>query len=153
MTFAACARLGVPATTAAPIGMGVALLNFLPGGMSFEEYFRLEGRSEAEMALRFLAGLTPAMLQRSYLVDRSRVALARGAGPSTPMACQLCAGVAATETLKLILRRGEVVSAPYGLHFDAYRNKYKKTWRPWGNANPLQKLLMRLIARQLAAKD
>src|SRR5690606_10083684 len=39
MTFGACARLGVPATTAAPIGMGVALLNFLPDGMSFEDYF------------------------------------------------------------------------------------------------------------------
>jgi tRNA A37 threonylcarbamoyladenosine dehydratase len=34
-TFAACARLGIPATTAAPLGMGAALLNFLPGKMTF----------------------------------------------------------------------------------------------------------------------
>ncbi|HLU76544.1 MAG TPA: ThiF family adenylyltransferase [Burkholderiales bacterium] len=152
MTFGACARLGVPATTAAPIGMGVALLNFLPDGMSFEDYFRLEGLSEAEMALHFLAGLTPAMLQRSYLVHQAAVKLERGAGPSTPMACQLCAGVAATETLKIILRRGKVVAAPTALHFDAYRCRYVRTWRPGGNANPLQKLLMRLIARQLARR-
>ena len=149
LTFDACARLRVPATTAAPIGMGVALLNFMPGGMSFEDYFRLEGLSEAEMALHFLAGLTPSMLQRTYLMQREAVRLARGAGPSTPMACQLCAGVAATETLKIILRRGDVVAVPRGLHFDAYRCKYTRTWRPGGNANPLQKMLMWIIARQL----
>ena len=28
--FGACARLGIPATTVAPLGMGAALLNFLP---------------------------------------------------------------------------------------------------------------------------
>ena len=31
-TFAACARLRVPAVTAAPLGMGAAVLNFLPAG-------------------------------------------------------------------------------------------------------------------------
>lgn len=152
LTFAACARLRVPATTAAPIGMGVALLNFMPGGMSFEDYFGLDGHDEAEQALRFLAGLTPSMLQRAYLVEQGAVRLARGAGPSTPMACQLCAGVAATETLKILLGRGPVVRAPRGLHFDAYRCRYTSTWRPGGNANPLQQLLMRLIARQLARR-
>ncbi|KAK0357970.1 hypothetical protein LTR94_037255, partial [Friedmanniomyces endolithicus] len=35
-TFAACARLGIPATTGAPLGMGTALLNFMPGKMTFE---------------------------------------------------------------------------------------------------------------------
>ena len=30
--FARCAELGIPAITAAPLGMGVALINFLPGG-------------------------------------------------------------------------------------------------------------------------
>ncbi|MHB1287496.1 MAG: ThiF family adenylyltransferase, partial [Leptospirales bacterium] len=33
--FSACHRQGIPATTAAPLGMGAALLNFIPGGMSF----------------------------------------------------------------------------------------------------------------------
>ena len=36
-TFAACARFGIPATTAAPLGMGTAVLNSLPGRMGFEE--------------------------------------------------------------------------------------------------------------------
>ena len=30
--------------------MGVAHLNFLPGGMTFEEYFRMEGQPESEQA-------------------------------------------------------------------------------------------------------
>jgi ThiF family len=38
-TYAACARLGVPTTIAVPLGMGVSALTFLPGGMTFEEFF------------------------------------------------------------------------------------------------------------------
>jgi molybdopterin/thiamine biosynthesis adenylyltransferase len=148
-TFAACARRAVPAVTSAPIGMGVAHLTFLPGGMTFEEYFRLEGLPESEQALRFLLGLSPAMLQRSYLVDRARVNFDEHRGPSTAMACQLCAGVAATEALKILLGRGKVLAAPWGMHFDAYRGKFVKTWRPGGNNNPLQRLALAIARRSL----
>lgn len=151
-TFGACARLGVPATTAAPLGMGVAVLNFLPGKMTFEEYFGFEGQPEAEKALRFLLGLSPSMLQRNYLADRSRVDFAARTGPSTPMACQLCAGVAATEILKILLKRGPIWAAPFGIHFDAYRCRMKRTWRPGGYRNPLQRLSIVLARRYLAAK-
>jgi len=146
--FAACAELGIPAVTAAPLGMGVALLNFLPGKMTFEEYFRLEGRSEEEQLLRFLLGLSPAMLQTRYLVDPSAVNLAAHRGPSTPMACELCAGVAATQALKILLGRGKAIAAPWGLHFDAYRNKMVTTWRPWGNRNPIQQLGLAVARRR-----
>lgn len=149
-TFAACARLTVPAVTSAPMGMGVAHLNFLPGGMTFEEYFRMEGQPEFEQALRFLLGLSPAMLQRAYLVDPTRVNLREHRGPSTAMACQLCAGMAATEALKILLGRGKVRAAPHGLHFDAYRGKLVKTWRPGGNNNPIQRLALAIARRQLA---
>jgi len=149
-TFAACARLGVPATTAAPLGMGVASLTFLPGRMTFEEYFRLEGHPEEEQAVRLLLGLSPAMLQRSYLADRSRVDFAAKRGPSTVMACQLCAGVAATEALKILLGRGRVYAAPWGLQYDAYRQKFVRTWRPLGNRNPLQQIALAIARRQLA---
>jgi hypothetical protein len=150
LTFAACARLQLPAVTAAPLGMGVALLNFMPGQMSFEEYFRLEGHNEFEQGLRFLLGLSPAMLQRAYVADPSQVKLAEHRGPSTVMACQLCAGVAAVEALKILLRRGPVAAAPWGLHFDAYRNTLRKTWRPWGNRNPIQRIALMIARRQLA---
>ena len=71
--------------------------------MSFEDYFGFAGCDELEMAIRFLVGLSPAMLQRGYVADMSRIDLARRKGPSSIAACQLCAGVAAVEALKLIL--------------------------------------------------
>lgn len=147
--FSACAAKGIPAVTAAPLGMGAAVLNFLPGGMSFDDYFRLDDGSEAEQAVRFLMGLAPARLQMGYLADPSAVDLANRRGPSTIMACQLCAGVAATEALKILLRRGPLRAAPRGYHFDAYRNKLALTWRPGGNRNPLQRVLIALAKRKL----
>lgn len=147
--FAACAAKGIPAVTAAPLGMGVAVLNFLPGGMSFDDYFRLDDGTEAEKPLRFLMGLAPARLQMGYLVDPSAVDLVNHKGPSTIMACQLCAGVAATEVMKILLDRGSVRMAPKGYHFDAYRNKLALTSRPGGNRNPLQRLAIALAKRKL----
>lgn len=151
--FAACARRGVPAVTVAPLGMGAALLTFLPGRMTFEEYFRWNGCSNDEKAIRFLVGLAPSMLQRKYLVDRSAVDLHLHRGPSTPMACELCAGIAATEVLKILLGRGQVIAAPRGLHFDAYRNVLARTWRPGGNRNPLQLATIAVAKRLLATKS
>src|SRR5438876_8807606 len=148
-TFAACARLGVPAITAAPLGMGAALLNFLPGRMTFEEYFRLDGLSEEDQAIRLLIGLSPAMLQRRYLADLRAVDLAAHKVPSTAIACQICAGIAATEALKLMLKRGKVYAAPVSLQFDAYRGKLKRTWRPWGNRSPWQRIAIAIARRQL----
>jgi len=149
-TYAACHRLGVSTTIAVPLGMGASSLTFLPGGMSFEEYFCLEGCSELEQGIRFLVGVSPAMLQRKYVADPTQVDLAGRRGPSTPMACQLCAGVACTEALKILLSRGKVLAAPWGFHFDAYRNKYVKTWRPGGNRNRIQRLMIAIIRRRLA---
>lgn len=147
--FAACAAKGIPAVTAAPLGMGAAVLNFLPGSMSFDDYFRLNDGTEAEKPLRFLMGLAPARLQMGYLVDPSTVDLANRKGPSTIMACQLCAGVAATEALKILLGRGPLRSAPRGYHFDAFRNQLALTWRPGGNRNPVQRVLIALAKRKL----
>jgi molybdopterin/thiamine biosynthesis adenylyltransferase/nitroreductase len=152
--FARCAELGIPALTAAPIGMGAAWLAFVPGGMSFERYFRLKGHPETEQYLRFLVGLTPKGLHRRYLVDPSRIDLAARTGPSTVAACQLCAGVTAVAALKLLLRRGEVRPAPYHHHFDAYRGRLATSWLPRGNAGPLQRLKLaagRRMMRRLEA--
>ena len=149
MTFAACERKGIPVVTAAPLGLGTALLVFGPGGMPFEDYFGFEGCDEMEMAIRFLVGLSPAMLQRGYVVDMSRINLAERRGPSCIASCQLCAGVAAVEVLKLALNRQGVKLAPWGSQFDAYRMRYVKTWRPGGHRNPLQRLMQFLVTQQL----
>jgi hypothetical protein len=67
------------------------------------------------------------------------------------MACELCAGIAATEALKILLGRGKVYAAPTGVQFDAYRNRLVRTWRPGGNRHPLQRLVLEIARRQLRA--
>jgi hypothetical protein len=97
-----------------------------------------------------VVGLAPAGLHRPYLVVPSAVNFAERRGPSTIMACQLCAGIAATEALKILLGRGDVLAAPHGMQFDAYRNKLVRTWRPGGNNNPIQRLAIMIGKRAFA---
>ncbi|MEW6983594.1 ThiF family adenylyltransferase [Colwelliaceae bacterium 6471] len=150
--FKKCYEKNIPVITAAPLGMGCAFLCFMPGKMTYEEYFRFEDKkTEEEQLIQFLIGLSPAMLQRNYLVDESRVSFKEKRGPSTPMAVNLCAGIAETYALKILLNRGPIVCAPRGLHFDAYRNKFVKTWRPFGNAGILPKIMFK-IAKKVVAK-
>ena len=145
MVFAKCREKGIPALTAAPLGMGVAFLYFSPHGMSFEDYFKVQGHAQQEQYARFIAGLSPAMLNRDYLVAPEAVNFQEKRGPSTIMACDLCAGFMGTSVLKVLLGRGTIKAAPWGLHFDAYHQKLKTTWRPMGNSNPLQQLLLKFI--------
>lgn len=149
LVYERCAALGIPAATAAPLGMGAALMTFLPGRMTFDEYFGFGAGDEEELALRFFVGLAPAVLQRTYLMDPSRVDMRSHRGPSTPMACQLCAGLVGTEVLKLILHRGRVFAAPWVLQYDAYRSRLVKSWRPWGHRNPLLRLAAWVARRRL----
>lgn len=148
--FAACAKRNIPAITVAPLGMGAALLNFLPGKMTFEDYFGFAQNTQLEKAIRFFVGLAPARLHMGYLVDPSRIDLSNRKGPSTAMGCMLCAGVAGTEALKILLGRGNVYSAPWGIHFDAFKNKLSRTWRPGGNnGNLMQKMALSIVRRRL----
>ena len=133
MVFAKCRKKAIPALTAAPLGM------------SFEDYFKVEGQESREQYARFIAGLSPAMVQRDYLVAPEAVNFDEKRGPSTIMACDLCAGVMGTSVLKVLLGRGSIKAVPWGMHFDAYHQKLKFTWRPFGNSNPLQRLLLKFI--------
>lgn len=150
-TFARCRELGIPALTAAPIGMGVGLLAFLPNGMSFEEYFRLEGQPEQEQYLRFLMGVAPRGLHRTYLVDPTRVDLANHRGPSTGAACLLCSGAIASYAVRILLLRQGVEAAPVHHHYDAYRQRYVSTRLRRGNAGPLQRLKLSVARRMFLA--
>jgi len=147
--FARCRALGIPAVTAAPMGMGTAFLAFLPGGMSFEDYFCLDGHSFEDQVLKFIVGVSPSMQQRHYLLASRSVDLFEKKVPSTAIGIELAAGVACANAVKLLLGRGDVVAAPRGLHFDAFRNSLKRTWRPFGNRHPLQRLMFWYMRRRL----
>lgn len=147
--FRRCHEKGIPAITAAPMGMGTAFLIFMPGGMTFEEYFCLDGLSKEDQIIKFVIGVSPSVQQRHYLVDRSSVNFLTQKAPSTCMGISLAAGVLCTNVLKLLLNRGEIVCVPRGVHFDAYRNRLIKTYRPWGNRNPLQKYMFWRVKKLL----
>ncbi len=150
LVFRKCADKGIPVITTGPIGFGVAMLCFMPGSMDFDEYFGFSKcHSKQEKLLKFMVGLTPALLQRDYLVDPSRADFAAEKGPSVIMGVKLCAGVNATNVLKILLNRGDIICAPHGLHFDAYKNKLVKTWCPFGNDGLLQRIKYQIAKRVL----
>lgn len=136
--FARCRELGIPAMTAAPVGMGVAFLLFTKDGMPFEDYFRFEGKSELRQYINFLMGLAPSGMHRAYLVDPARLDVARRKAPSTMIGVQLCASFTAAQAVKFLLGRGEVKPAPFHYHFDSYLNIFK-AGRRRGNNGLLQR--------------
>lgn len=147
--FARCRELGIPAITAAPIGMGVGYLVFTPHGMSFEQYFQFEGQPPEEQFLHFLMGLVPRGMHRAYLVDPARINLAARRGPSTSAAVALCAGVTGALAVRLLLDRGGVKSAPWHYHFDAYLGRFAITRLRFGLAGPLQRAKLALARRAI----
>jgi sulfur-carrier protein adenylyltransferase/sulfurtransferase len=148
---ARCRALGIPVVNAAPLGMGTGFLIFTPGGMSFEEWFDLDGLSEEQQYVSYLVGMAPSAFHRGYLVDPSRVDLRGHRGPSTVAGCELCAAVASVEAVKLLLLRGPMRAAPYYHHFDAYRGRWVVKKLHGGNRHPVQRLKIALT-RRLAAR-
>ena len=59
----------------------------------------------------------------------------------------LCAGMAAAESMKLLLQRGTVMSAPQLQQFDADKCKYATGAVRWGNRGPLQRAELWLFRR------
>ncbi|HSS14037.1 MAG TPA: ThiF family adenylyltransferase [Rhizomicrobium sp.] len=155
-TFARCRELGIPAMTAAPVGMGVAFLLFTADGMTFEDYFRFEGKSELRQYINFLMGLSPSGMHRSYLVEPARLDIARRKAPSTIIGAQLCASFTAAQTVKFLLGRGPVKPAPFHYHFDSYLNIFKAGPRR-GNNGLLQRwkgdAVERALKKQLGSNS
>lgn len=151
--FAELRRQGKPAIIVAPLGMGASLVTFDQKSMSFEDHFGLsKAKTPEDKALQFLLGLAPSLMQRKGLVYPAAVDLKAHKVPSMPMGVFLCAGVAATEVLKCLTARGPRHRAPWVQHFDAYQNKYKRSYILWGYKSPLQKLKL-WIAKMILKKE
>lgn len=142
--FKRAREMDIPAITAAPLGLGTAFLIFMPKAMSFEDYFRFQDLPKEKQYANFWMGLAPAGLQQGYLVDPSRLNLPGKAGPSSMTACQLCSGVVGVEALKILLDRGKIWPAPYYHHFDVYKGKFVRRKLRGGNANPIQRLKLKV---------
>lgn len=148
LVFREARRRGIWALTAGPIGLSAAWLVFSPEGMSFDDYFDLrDGMDPTDQLVAFLAGLTPRATHRSYM-DLTEVDPRSGRGPSAGLACHLCGGVAAAETLKILLGRSPIRPAPWYFQFDAYTQRFRKGRLLGGNQHPWQLLKRRLMRRQ-----
>lgn len=121
----------------------------MPDGMTFEDYFGFEGQDDIGKALRFLLGLAPRRLHAGYLIRPDAVDLANRKGPSTPMAIDMCAGMMATQVMKLLVGRGHVPAAPVGLQFDPFANRAVRFRNSFGFRNPVQRLAYRLGRREI----
>ncbi|HSJ79840.1 MAG TPA: ThiF family adenylyltransferase [Thiobacillus sp.] len=147
--YRAASERGIPVVCAAPLGAGASLITFLPGGVSFDDYFGFEGCDDITMAVRFMVGMSPRLPQRHYLAYPEIVDFVKRRVPSLGMACQFAAGMAVTAAMKLLLQRGGVKGAPHSSQFDAYRGRFYRCWRPGGYRNPLQQLAERIVVSRL----
>jgi hypothetical protein len=93
--------------------------------------------------------LTPRASHLAYL-DLKQVDPRSGRGPSAGLACQLCAGVAAAEAVKILLGRSPIRPAPWFFQFDAYLQRLYRGRLRWGNRSPAQRLKRWLMKKNLA---
>lgn len=150
--FMRARELGIPVITAGPLGFSTAVLVFTPSGMAFDEYFDIrEGMSDEECYLRFAMGLSPRGMHFRY-IDRSRVSLKGRKGPSSYIACELCAAAASMETVRLVLGRPGVRPVPAFMQFDPYLNTFNSGRLLKGNRNPLQRLKLALAKKLLLSR-
>jgi molybdopterin/thiamine biosynthesis adenylyltransferase len=147
--YRAARERGIPVVCAAPLGAGASLICFQPTGMSFDDYFGLEGCDDVTMAVRFLVGMSPRLPQRHYLAYPEIVDFVKQRVPSLGMACQIAAGMAVTASMKLLLGRGGVASAPTTTQYDAYLGRQYRCWRPGGNRNPLNRMAIAIAKYKL----
>ena len=142
---------GIYVITAGPLGFSSAMLIFSPNnGMSFDEYFNIvEGMPEWDQHLAFFMGIAPKATHLKYM-ELSRVDLNAKGGPSLNIGCQICAGMAATEAVRIILNRGKVKPVPHFFQFDPFLQKYRKGKLYMGNRNPVQKIKLKVVKKLLA---
>jgi sulfur-carrier protein adenylyltransferase/sulfurtransferase len=131
--------MGVPVITAGPLGFSSALLVFTPQGMGFDDYFDVGGElPEEQKYLRFAMGLAPRPTHIGYM-DLSRVDLKGGKGPSLNIACQLCASLAGTEAVRIILGKPGLKPAPSFMQFDPFLQVLRKGRLARGNRSLSQR--------------
>ena len=150
LVFTRAREKGIHVITAGPLGFSAAMLVFAPDqGMGFDQYFNIcDGMKDEDRYLSFAMGLAPKALQFKYM-DTAKVSFKSRKGPSLNIACQLCAGLAGTEAVKIILKRGKILAVPYYVQFDPYINKYLVKKLHMGNRHPWQRVKKALVKRMI----
>jgi len=148
--FAAAERRGIPLVTAAPVGFGVNMLVFRPGGMPFVRYFDFPScRTRTECLLNFAIGLSP-RLNGFRDIDLSKVSASGSTNaPSLALAASIASGMVATTVLRLLEDPAQVPAAPHYKSFNAKRCEVTNGCLRWGNRSLLQRLRRRILSNRL----
>lgn len=134
------ARAGIHSLVAGPVGFGASWIVFSPEGMSFDQYFDLRDDDDhIDHLAAFAVGMAPKALQLPYM-DLDSADIEARSGPSTGAACNLTAGVVGIQTVKLLLGRGSVPTAPHYNQFDVYLGRLEDGSLLFGNRGPLQRI-------------
>ena len=144
--YNAALKKGLYLITAGPIGFSVGALIFNPKkSYNFNNYFDVNDSTPYEKKLlHFALGLTPSLLQKTYM---KKVSLKDKVGPSSIAAVNLCSGFVVVNTLKILLNWGDLKEVPYYHQFDVRRNIYVCKKNYFGNKNPIQKLKLKVAEK------
>jgi molybdopterin/thiamine biosynthesis adenylyltransferase/nitroreductase len=154
LLFRRAREKGIPALTAGPIGFGTALIVFAPDhGMTFDEYFDLhDDMSMEEKLIAFFVGLAPQAAQKSYTLPGS-ISMSEHRGPSLAAGCQMCAGAAAAEVLRILLQKPGLRPAPCYAQYDPFAHRFHQGRLRFGNRGPLQRLKRRLLKARIGTSS
>ncbi len=134
------ARADIHSLVAGPVGFGATWIIFSPEGMSFDEYFDLSDSDDRiDHLAAFAVGMTPKGLHLPYM-DLDNADINARSGPSSGAACNLTAGVVGVETVKLLLGRGNVPTAPHYHQFDVYVGRLNHGSLVFGNRGLIQRI-------------
>lgn len=152
VVFPAAEERGIHVITSGPFGLTTTLHVFGPGAMPFEQYFDFAScRSDAERLAAFATGLAPRGFHLGQ-IDLARIDIAAEKAPSFGTAIQLCAGLACTEAMRLLIGRPSPHLAPRFLQFDPVAGRLARGRLWFGNRGPLQRLKRKLVLLRLARK-
>lgn len=151
LIFKRAHELGIPVISVGPLGFSAVLFIISPDGMDFDTFVGLhDGMSKKEMILNFMAGIGGQGPHLKYM-DIKGIDPGTGAAPSLSLACQLGAGIAATEVICLVLKKRKPKFVPWIAQYDSYARTYKHYYRWWGAKNPMQRLRMLILKRMIPA--
>ena len=147
--FDAARKKGIPTFTVAPTGLSAIMAVFSPDGMDLDTYTGIkDGMSETQMAMQFIAAIGGQGTHLKYM-DLKRIDPETGGAPSLGLACQLGAGITATEIVCYISGRRAPKYVPWFAQFDPYARSYKHHYRWRGANNPMQRLRMYMLKRMM----
>ncbi len=139
LLFEACGRKKVTALTSCPVGFGASLLVFVPGGMTFNEYFDIEeGMSDKQIKFALTFGLSPVPLCLKYM-NKKAVDFKSQRASSNVTGLALVGAVTAAESVKILTGKWKSRPVPCVTQWDLLTQQFRQKYYPFGMKSPWQR--------------